>query len=81
MVCMEQKGNLCNDYVRYPVGIPHRKLCKFALNTDSNGVISTKRLDYVESRKEIYVADYVNNVVNKEDFLTLKKDYIAVKIY
>ena len=67
------KGMNCKDPVRYPVGYDHRHKCLFSLKS-VNGVIDPKPLDYITSRKEIYLPLYVHLVKDHPHFkLLLKK--------
>lgn len=57
-----RKKGFENDHaVRYPVGFHHRKNCLYAFVEDPS-----ERLDYIESRKKLYVPIYIN-LVKKED--------------
>jgi hypothetical protein len=67
-----EAGMKAKDAIRYPVGFNHRGKCLFALKQD-NGVIVPKRLNYIESRKEIYYPIYRDLVRKEEQFLELKQ--------
>lgn len=68
-----EKG-MNNKYaVRYPVGFQHRHKCLYALAEDEDGnIITDKKLDYIASRKEIYVKEYCRLVKKKPKFQELK---------
>ena len=57
--------------VRYPNGFHGRRKCKFSLflNKDTG---EWERLNYIESRKKIYCAEYARLVHNYQDFADLK---------
>ncbi len=60
--------------VRYPVGFKHRHECLYALAEDENGEMDEKnKLDYIESRKKIYVPLYIGLVKKQPRFRELKK--------
>ena len=59
-----EKGMNCKDAVRYPVGYKHRHKCLYALS-DNN---LEEKLDYVKSRKEIYLPLYKKCVQNLPQF-------------
>lgn len=65
-----EKGQNCPQPVRYPVGRSkkHRASCLYSLKEGSS-----KKLDYISSRKEIYLPLYLSSVRNKKRFLNLKK--------
>ena len=65
-------GMNAKDAIRYPVGYSHRKKCLCALKEKEDGSIDPKPLDYIESRKEIYVPVYCNLVKKQKHFLELK---------
>jgi len=50
----------CKNPVRYPNKIDRRKRTKFALCIDKDG--NESRFDYIQSRKEIYVKEYIRLV-------------------
>lgn len=64
-----QKGFQNKDAVRYPVGFHHRHKCLFA-TVKTDPII---KLDYVQSRKEIYLPIYCNLVKKQQQFKDLKK--------
>lgn len=66
------KGMKCKDAIRYPVGFTHRHECMYAIKKNKDGVCSDK-LNYVESRKEIYVPEYCNLVQKQKKFKNLQK--------
>ncbi len=53
------KGFMCQEAVRYPVGRKDRSTCAFAISN------SGQRLNYIEARKAIYCAEY-GEAVRKE---------------
>lgn len=59
--------------VRYPVGFHHRKNCVSALFEKNPGVFYW--LDYVESRKIIYLSGYVESVKKEPLFASLQKRF------
>nr|QBK85908.1 MAG: uncharacterized protein LCMAC101_05030 [Marseillevirus LCMAC101] len=63
-----KKGMYCEHPVRYPVGYNHRHKCLFALKKRSGS-----RLDYIESRKAIYVPLYSKAVKKEPKFDKLVK--------
>ena len=69
-----EKGFACQDWVRFPVG-SHPKMrasCKFSLTVSPDGTIDqTKRLNYVEGRKQVYGKAYCENVVKHKLFAEL----------
>ena len=65
-----EKGMAAEDAIRYPVGFYHRHNCQYAL-TEPGG----EKLDYVQSRKAIYVPLYIDLVKKEEKFKKLKKMY------
>jgi hypothetical protein len=71
----KEKGFNNPYYVRYPVGFKHRGQCVGALKQyemeNKNPIYIM--LDYVESRKEIYLPEYVRLVKTKPKFEKLRK--------
>lgn len=68
-------GFKCKDAVRYPVSFNWRNKCLFSLKDVSleNGIISSsKPLDYISARKEIYLPLYTKMVKTKDQFIQLK---------
>jgi len=64
-----EKG-MNNEYaVRYPVGFKNKSLCKYCIPDYDH----TQKLDYVNSRIEIYVPIYCELVKKDKQFLDLKK--------
>ncbi len=64
-----RKKGFQNKYaVRYPVGFKHRNYCLGSLKD----VNDEQLLDYIDSRKQIYVPNYIQAVQNKPQFLQLK---------
>jgi hypothetical protein len=81
---VDSQGNLTDAYwqwrekgmknpypVRYPVGVKDRYRCLYALAMEEDGTISEK-LDYIESRKKIYLPVYCNLVKKEHQFIELK---------
>lgn len=64
-----EKLQNAKEAIRYPVGFNHRHKCLFAFQDDDGGV----PLDYIESRKAIYVPLYEKLVVKKPLFKKLKR--------
>jgi hypothetical protein len=68
-----KKGMECKYAIRYPVGFTHRHKCKYALAYNDNGTINElNQLDYVESRKKIYVPEYCRLVKKEKKFKELQ---------
>jgi hypothetical protein len=70
------KGFSCPDPIRYPVGHSHRKECLGAITESelekcSDPEYVPKLLNYVESRKEIYLKVYHDLVIKEPKFLKL----------
>lgn len=63
-----EKGRNNKYPVRYPVGFNHRHTCKFALKEDD-----IVPLNYIESRKEIYLKEYIEYVRKVPEFNELKQ--------
>lgn len=63
-----------NPYpVRYPVGFNERHTCVYALKEDDNGnIIEDQKLDYVQSRKEIYGPLYCKMAKQQPKFKELQ---------
>ena len=61
------RGMNSSDPIRYPVGYHHRHRCLFALKSD-DGIIDPTPLDYIESRKQIYLPVYVHLVQSQPQF-------------
>lgn len=67
------KGMLNPYAIRYPVGYNHRHKCLYALAEKSNGTIDpNEKLDYIQSRKEIYVQEYCRLVKKEPKFQELQ---------
>jgi len=66
-------GMACKDAIRYPVGFKHRHECIFALATNEDGTVNNKPLNYIESRKVIYMPLYQRLVKKEYQFERLKK--------
>lgn len=65
-------GMYAKEAIRYPVGFNHRGKCLFSLK-EENGEIVPRRLNYIESRKEIYYPVYRDLVKKEKQFTELKK--------
>jgi len=68
-----KSGMYAKDAIRYPVGFKDRKRCLFALKEDENENVIPKRLNYIESRKEIYCPLYEKLVKKEKQFSELKE--------
>jgi len=71
-----KKGFESQDYIRFPVGSDpkNRRSCLFSLIVNEDGSIDTsKKLNYVEARKQIYAKHYIKNVINHEYFRQLQQ--------
>ena len=71
-------GFKCEHPVRYPVGRKFRHKCKFAVEGYINkevqdNIKNGKTLDYVESRKQLYLPLYIESVSNQPRFKKLKR--------
>ena len=64
-----EKGMKCPYPVRWPVGKVHSKKCLYSISSDDH----TKRLDYIEARKEIYLKRYLESVVSEKQFKSLRR--------
>jgi hypothetical protein len=64
-----EKGFKCKDAIRYPVGFKNRSKCVGAILSRNTMRV---RLNYIDSRKQIYLPVYTNLVKNKESFKKLK---------
>lgn len=64
-----KKGMNCKDAVRYPVGFKCRHTCLYAISEDD----PSEKLDYVQSRKKIYVPLYMKCVQHLPQFIELKR--------
>lgn len=58
--------------VRYPVGYQNRRKCLFSIKDNGDGTY-TYPLDYIGSRKKIYVPGYIKLVMKTKKFRELKK--------
>lgn len=63
----------CPNPIRYPNKIGRRKNTQFSLLIDKNG--NETRMDYITSRKEIYVKDYIRLIKNVSEYKILL-DYL-----
>lgn len=68
-----QKGMNAPCPIRYPVGFNHRHLCRFSLAEDAQGNIDPRPLDYISSRKAIYIPHYSQAVVKRPQFAELQQ--------
>ncbi len=67
-----RKKGLNNEYaVRYPVGFEHRHKCLYLLKENLDG--SFDRLNYIDSRKQVYVKEYCSLVKERPLFKKLLK--------
>ncbi len=57
----------CKHPIRYPNKFSNKTNVKFSLCIDTNGVIET-RMNYLQSRKEIYVKEYVRLIKNIKEY-------------
>ncbi len=68
-----KKGMKCKYAIRYPVGYKYRTKCLYALANKSDGTIDeSDKLDYIQSRKKIYVPEYCRLVKSEKRFKELK---------
>lgn len=63
-----ETGTACSHPVRYPVGFHNRSTCAGLYTADGQGPF-----DYIESRKRLYLPDYVRLVREVPVFKELKK--------
>lgn len=56
----------CDNPIRYPNKIHRRANTQFALYVDKNG--NEKRLDYIKSRKQIYLKEYVRLIKKTNEY-------------
>jgi hypothetical protein len=61
----QEKGFKCKYAIRYPVGRYHRHKCLFSLYEGD-------KLDYIESRKKIYLPEYMKSVIKHPKWKELK---------
>lgn len=66
-----KRGQEAKDPIRYPVGFKNRSQCLYAIKNDDKEM---KHLDYVQSRKEIYLPAYFSALRKEEKFKNLKKE-------
>lgn len=59
----------CQNPIRYPNKINRRKNTKFALVVDANG--AETRLDYISTRKQIYMKEYIRLIKPLPEYNTL----------
>jgi hypothetical protein len=69
-----RKKGMDNNYpVRFPVGKTNRHKCLYSLKTNEDGTINEdEQLDYIESRKQIYMKLYIEIVKKHPLFMELK---------
>lgn len=60
----------CKKPIRYPNGFKRKSQVAFSLFVDKNGV--EERLDYIDARKKIYIAEYCRLVKALPEFNELK---------
>ena len=65
-------GKNHNQPVRCPVGWKHLSSCLFSLEKDEPISESNPKLDYIESRKKIYVSIYMAAVIKEPKFFELR---------
>lgn len=70
-------GMNAKEAIRYPVGLKHRSECVCAFAENEDGTINPKALDYVESRKAIYLPLYTRLVKQKPKFHRLKAELMS----
>lgn len=63
-----EKGIKCKNAIRYPAGFKDRTKCLGAIKSKD----STTKLNYIDSRKQIYLPLYMDMVKNVPDFISLK---------
>lgn len=66
-------GKRAPEPVRTPVGWKNMKTCKYALEKDEQPSETNPKLDYIESRKKIYLPIYYRSVIQHPDFLDLSR--------
>ena len=69
-----KKGMYAKHAIRYPVGYNHRHKCLYAIK-GFNRKSLRKKLNYVQSRKEIYVPLYCKLVRRAKQFKELKRRF------
>jgi len=72
----ELKKEKGDRHPEFPSSIRHRD-CLYMVYFDSNGKL--EKLDYVASRKKIYIPQYAKLIVNTDSFKELKKLYESGK--
>ena len=68
-----EKGSRALHPIRYPVGFKYRHKCLFAVPLDATPDQPLEKLDYVESRKAIYLPLFCKLVKKQPQFQELKK--------
>jgi hypothetical protein len=68
-----QKGFNNKYHVRYPIGFKNKSKCLFAIKENDDGTLDeTKKLNYIEARKEIYLPVYSKLVKPHKKFKELE---------
>ncbi len=68
-----RKSGMCApEPIRYPVGQRHMDKCLFSLRQNEDGTVDPRPLDYIQSRKAIYLPYYNNAVKQHPEFLNLQ---------
>jgi hypothetical protein len=68
------KGMNTSNAIRYPVGFKHRHECVYAIEEEKTDYSKiSKKLNYIESRKKIYVPLYISLAKKQSKFTKLKK--------
>lgn len=70
-------GMNAKEAIRYPVGHNHRHTCKCAFAENPDGTINPQPLDYVQSRKLIYLPLYTRLVQKKDRFHKLRQEWLS----
>ena len=59
-----------NEYAfRYSIGYNHCSQCKFVIVENDDGTLNVKPLNYIESRKEIYLKQYIKLIKKNLNFM------------
>lgn len=72
-----QAGMNAKEAIRYPVGHNHRHSCIGAFAENLDGTINPRLLNYIESRKRIYVPLYARLVQQKDRFDKLRQELVS----
>ena len=71
-----KKGIECSDPIRFPVGKNNSHKCLFSLANNDDGTVDIdNKLDYVSSRKKIYINNYAKLVMETPEYQELEKLY------